>query len=370
MISCHVAGLFFLPMMPLLLGALALDFSLTPMELGALASVQLGCTAVGAMFLTRLARRHSCRTLVVCAVIVELLVTIGCVLSDSIATIAVLRVVSGFAQGMLLSGASAAAAISRKTERFFVYYNVALAIFAVAGLASGAAAIDHYGHSAGFALVAAVDILGLVLIYWGFPTFKIEQAPRGSDYELSLPSRSKQRSLFALVLFGAALAGSQTFIGRLGEWHGGSIQTVGVFLAAGWCLAIVTPFLILPLVRRWGGVVVLVAAYLFLAAIAITLFVTETLPYFLLAAALFTPAALFVEPLQFGVLGAIDPSGHLAALGPAAISIGSGAGPAIAGVVVMFWGPRSIGILSAVLLFLSIVLIFPLALNSYRTRSV
>jgi predicted MFS family arabinose efflux permease len=370
MISCHVAGLFFLPLMPLLLGALALDFSLTSVGLGAIGSLQLGCTALGAIFLARSGVRYSCRTLVICAIGVECLVNMGCILSESIATIAVLRALSGFAQGMLLSGASSGAAISRKTERLFVYYNVALAIFAVAGLAVGAWVIDDYGYSAGFALVAVVDLLALALIYWGFPEFKIEQSRQHSEVVAVSPASTNRKTLFALVLFGAALAGSQAFIGRLGEWHGGSIQIIGGFLAGGWCLAIVTPFLIAPLVRQLGGVMTLVAAYFFVTACAIALSLTQTLPYFLVAAALFTPAALLVEPLQFGVLGAIDRSGHLAALGPAAISIGSGTGPILAGVAVMFWGPGSVGVFAAVLFLLSVIMIFPRALNSYRIRSV
>jgi predicted MFS family arabinose efflux permease len=355
--------------MPVLLGALALDFTVTPFELGAIGSLQLGCTAVGALLLTRLGTRYSCRALVICAIAVELSVNMVCVLSESIATITALRGVSGMAQGMLLSAASAGAAISRKTERFFVYYSVALAIFAVAGLMAGAWAIGFYGYSAGFALFVAVDLLGLVLIYQGFPEFRIERALQRSDIVLVLPTSANLKTWFALILFGAALGGLQTFIGRLGEWHGGSIQTIGASLGVGWCLAIGTPFLILPLVRRWGGVMSLVAAYLFVTVCAVTLSVTETLAYFLIAAALFTPAAVFVEPLLFGVLGAIDRSGRLAALGPAALSIGSGVGPVVAGVVVKFWGLTSIGILAGSLLLLSVGALFPLAINAYRIRS-
>lgn len=370
MISCHVTGLFFLPLMPLLLGALAQDFSVSSLGLGIIGSVQLGCTAVGAIFLSRQGRCYSCRTLAIYAITIELLVNTGCVLSDSFTTVTVLRGVSGIAQGMLLAAASAGAAISHKTERFFVHYNVTLAIFAVAGLVVGAWVISDFGHAGGFALFAVVDFIGLALIYRGFPRFRIELAPRHSEAVPKSLTNTNLKIGFALILFGAALGGTQTFIERLGEWHGGSFQTIGNGLAAGWCLAIGAPFLILPMVRRWGGVTSLVVAYLLVIVSALALSATATLPYFLIAAAFFTPAALFVEPLLFGLLGVIDRTGRMAALGPAALSIGSGIGPAIAGVVVKFWGLSSIGVLAGSLLSLSFVCLLPLALNYYRIRSV
>jgi predicted MFS family arabinose efflux permease len=369
MISCHVMGLFFLPMMPLLLGSLAESFSLNPMDLGVLGSLQLGCTALGALLLTRLGTRWNCRKIILLAVVVELLVNVACMATGSITTIIALRGLSGLAQGMLLAGASGGAAISGRIERLFVLYNVALAVFAVLGVLMGSRLIELYGHSAGFMLFAVVDLLGLVLIFRGLPTFRIEPHTEKSEPSATSPKVSL-RPLLALVLFGAALAGTQTFIGRLGDWHGGSVRSVGEALAAGWCLAIITPFLVLPLVRRWGAVIPLVCTYFLVAAIALIISQAESLWLFLIAAALFVPAALFVEPLQFGILGASDPSGRLAALGPAAISVGSFLGPVLAGYVVGVWGQRSIGILAGFFLFLSIVALLPLAVSTYQRRAV
>lgn len=370
MVSCHVSGLIFLPMMPLLLGTLAEEFAVGPIRQGAIGSLQLGFTAIGAIVLTRLGALYSCRRLVLCALAGEMFINFCCMMSDSITTITVLRGMSGFTEGMLLAGASAGAAVSRRTERFFVFYTAALAIFAVIGLSLGAMAIQAYGYSAGFALFVALDMLGLVLIWKGFPTFKIERSAGSFDSAADSSYTANLRPLFAMGLFGVALAGTQTFIERLGDLHGGSIQIIGVFLSAGWCLAIGTPFLLLPLVRRWGALILIVGAYIFISTVAILLSITETLPFFLLAASLFTPAALFIEPLQFGVLGAIDPGGRLAALGPAAISVGSGIGPVLAGAVVGYWGLRAVGVLASVLLALSVVTLLPAVKKAYETVTV
>jgi predicted MFS family arabinose efflux permease len=366
MVSCHVSGLFFLPMMPLLFGALAQQFSIDPINLGAIGSLQLSCTAIGAIFLTRLGARYSVRVIVLCAIVGELMINLGCILSDSITTITLLRGVSGLTEGMLLAGASAGAAISRKTEHFFVNYTVALAMLAVTGLSLGAGAIQAYGYAAGFALFVFIDLIGLVLIYRGFPIFMIERNFGNAD-PISGPNFSTRLvPLFAMGLFGAALAGTQTFIGRLGDLHGGSIQAIGMALSAGWVLAVGTPFFILPLVRRWGGLLVLLGAYVFISMVAVALSITESFPLFLLAASLFTPAALFIEPLQFGVLGSIDPGGRLAAFGPAAISFGSGVGPVLAGAMVAYGGLRAVGVLGSVLLALSLAIFLPAAQKAYR----
>lgn len=364
MVSTHVAGLFFLPIMPLLLGAIASDFGATSTQLGTIATIQLSFTALGAALLSKLGSIYSCRTLVLLAVSTELLINITCTMVDSTVAITLLRAVSGLSQGVLLAAAAAIAAASQNTERIYATYNVLLAVFAVLGLLIVSRIIMQYGSAGGFLLFAAVDLLAFSFILKGFPNFFI----RTVQNESKQPHRTHVsfKPLLSLALFGAALAGTQTFIERLGSEHGGSVVVVGQYLAAGWCMAIFTPLLVVPLIRKWGGVLPLVGAYFFVALVSLALSLTTSLPLYLIAAALFTPSAVFIEPLQFGILGLSDRSGKLAALGPAAISVGSGVGPILAVGFVSVYGLKNIGFLACLLFLTSIFVLFPLAVKVYK----
>ncbi len=368
MILCHVSGLIFLPLMPVLFETLAQAYFLSPLQLGAIGSVQLGCTAIGAFLLTRLGAGISCRALVVVAITVELLVNSACVFLESIEIISVLRGVAGLAEGVLLAGASAGAVIKGRTAQYFVYYNIGLALFAVASLVGGAGVVQQFGYSAGFALIAVVNFTSLLLIYAGFPGFKLKQT---SDDEISniVDTHQLTKAFLALVFFGVALAGTQAFIGRFSESHGISVEAISFSLGVGWSIAILTPLLVMPLINRAGVVIPLIVGYLILFFIVVALSLLELPAMFLIVAALFTPTALFIQPLQFGVLGAIDPGGRLAALGPAAISVGSATGPVLVGVAVGFWGLGSVGIVAAGMLILSIVSLYPLMNISLTDRS-
>jgi len=370
MISCHVAGLFFLPLMPLLFGAISNDFNVSPIQLGTIGTIQLSCTAVGAILLSKLASVFNCRTLVLFAIIVELIVNLATAMTDSISSVILLRAISGLSQGVLLASAAAVSAKSGNPERIYSLYNSMLAVFAVLALSFGVGIIEQYGHVGGFLIIAAIDLLALVIIFTGFPQFFIRAKLVKSTIQNSTSSSLIFRPMLALALFGAALSGTQTFIERLGVLHGGSIVGIGQSLSAGWCLSIVAPFFVVPLIRKFGGMKPLIGAYIFVALVAFVLSLTSSLSLYLIAAALFTPSALFIESLQFGILGSIDNSGKLSALGPAAISIGSGVGPILAGSFVAVYGLKSIGVLACIFFLVSIFVLFSLAVKTYKKNIV
>ena len=217
-----------------------------------------------------------------------------------------------------------------------------------------------YGHAGVFTLFVVVNVLALCFIYVGFPHFilRTNSAPFCED-RVGIPKEGVQ-ALIALIFFGVALSGTQTFIERLGFWHGASLEVVATSLGWGWCIAIVTPFILIWLMRRCkDNLVLLLPAYTLIAGLAIILSLAQTTIVYLIAVALFTPFIMFIEPLQFGVLGQLDDTGRLAALGPAAISIGSGLGPLILGVLVNNFGLLSVGITAGSLLSISLLFLYP-----------
>ena len=367
MASCHIAGLFFLPMMPLVMGAFAEGLGANSIWLGTIASIQLGATAIGAFSFSKLSFRFSARYLVLCAIALEFLFNLATALSASLIEVAVLRGLSGITEGVLLAAAGAAAVLSRKTEKVFVFYNAGLAFIAVGFLFLGSKIIPLYGYAGGFALFCLIDFVALILIYRAMPDFNIGIEQKQNSLNVSM--HLKKKAFLALTFFGAALAGAQTFIERLGVWHGATVTAVGSALALGWCVAIISPFVVLPMIRRKGGVGLLVVAYILLITAALTLTLAASLPVYLFAAALFTPIVMVIEPIQFGVLGRVDSTGRLAALGPAAISVGSAIGPLVASASVGLFGLVSIGVLASSFIIVSILLLYPLAHQAYRVKN-
>jgi predicted MFS family arabinose efflux permease len=360
MISCHVAGLFFLPMMPLVMGAFVSDFSAQALSLGSIASAQLTTTALGAFSFTLIGARFSCRRVVLAAIACELLLNVATLMSSSFTELIILRGASGFAQGHLLAAAGACAALSQRTERNFALYNATLAIFAVVFLFVGSLVVPLFGHSGVFTLFVVVDVLALTFIYFGFPDFTLRVRQSSSLIRTASLPRAGVQAFIALIFFGVALSGTQTFVERLGFWHGAALDVIAISLGWGWCLAIVTPFLLIWLMRRYkDNLVLLLPSYTLIAGLAIILSLAQTTAVYLVAVALFTPLIMFIEPLQFGVLGQLDDTGRLAALGPAAISIGSGLGPLMLGSVVNTFGLLSVGITAGCLLMISLLFLYP-----------
>jgi predicted MFS family arabinose efflux permease len=365
MVSCHLAGLMFLPMTPLIMGSLATDFQATPTWLGTVASVQLVGTAVGAFLFSGLASHINARKLVIGAIGCELIVNLASAQADSLVELTLLRGMSGLAQGILLAAASATAVLAKKTSKIFVFYNVALAVLAVISIFIGSYIIPLFRFGAGFLLFFALDFGALLLILNGFPHFILPPRLRSGNYPSSPLSGVKIKAFLALAFFGVAIAGTQTFIERIGSWRGVEFETVAIFLALGWCLAVATPLLLVPLFKtKENYLVPLLVGYTSIVIVALTLSLVQPVSIYLLAAAIFIPLVMFLEPIQFGILGRLDETGRLAGLGPAAISIGAGVGPFLTSLSVKFFGLVSVGICASLMICVSLVFIYPLLIKA------
>jgi predicted MFS family arabinose efflux permease len=361
MVFCHLAGLIFLPMMPLIMGAVAISLGASATGVGTVASIQLAATAIGAFLFSGLGTFINGRVLVIGAISCELTLNIASAYSSSLVELAALRGFSGLAQGVLLAAASATAVLGKKTEKTFVFYNVALAVFAVVFLFIGSYVIPLFGFGAGFLLFSALDLVALLFILNGFPRFNLAPRTNSIYYSSSLLSGIWTKPFLAMAFFGVAIAGTQTFIERIGNWRGAEFKMVAVYLALGWCLAVVAPLIIAPLRNyRRKSLAPLIFGYSSMVIVALTLSMVQPVAIYLLAAALFTPLIMFIQPLQFGVLGRLDDTGRLAAIGSAAISIGSGLGPLLASLSVKLFGLVSVGIFASLMIIMSLVFLYPL----------
>lgn len=362
LIACHVAGLIFLPAMPMVMGAFVNDFAASSEWLGRIASLQLMATACGAFCFSVLGRRSNCRLLVILALACEILINIATINAGGVVSLLILRGFSGFFQGTLLAAAGAGATLSKCTEKTFALYNIALAVFAVVVLICGATVVPQYGNAGVFGIIICVDMLALGVVIRQFPTFRLI---RKEDNSPPLGIRAIPgafRVLLALGLFGIGLSGTQTFMERLGFYHGTTLDVMAIALALGWCLAVFSPFILLwnrHTQRRISGV--LLVSYAGIAILALMLSYAPISYVYLMAMALFTPVIMFIEPLQFGVLGRLDGSGRLAALGPAAISIGCGAGPLVTSIMVSRFSLLVVGLFACALFLLSFLLLFPVS---------
>lgn len=245
LIACHVAGLIFLPAMPMVMGAFVNDFAASSEWLGRIASLQLMATACGAFCFSVLGRRSNCRLLVILALACEILINIATINAGGVVSLLILRGFSGFFQGTLLAAAGAGATLSKCTEKTFALYNIALAVFAVVVLICGATVVPQYGNAGVFGIIICVDMLALGVVIRQFPTFRLI---RKEDNSPPLGIRAIPgafRVLLALGLFGIGLSGTQTFMERLGFYHGTTLDVMAIALALGWCLAVFSPFILL-----------------------------------------------------------------------------------------------------------------------------
>lgn len=360
LIACHVAGLIFLPAMPLVMGAFVSDFAANSDWLGRIASMQLMTTACGALCFSVLGSKWNCRTMVLLALCIETGLNLATALADSIFVLLWLRGLSGFAQGILLAAAGAGAALATRTEKTYALYNIVLALFAVVVLISGAGLVKQYGNKGVFGLIVCVDILAFLVMLQYFPSFQFKQKATQLSIERKKVQPGALQVLFALGLFGIALSGTKTFMERLSFFHGTNLEVMAFALALGWSTAVVSPFFLVIFCDTYQRVRrMLILAYMGVALLAFLLAFAPIPSIFLIAMGLFTPVVMFIEPLQFGVLGRLDSSGRLAALGPAAISVGCGIGPLLASEVVSRFSLVGVGILACGLFLISFILLYP-----------
>ncbi|NIB42300.1 MFS transporter [Pseudomaricurvus alkylphenolicus] len=365
-ICMWVSGQAWVPLLPLLIGAITTKFALDLSTAGFVAAAQILCGAFGAFAMSRLLGKFNARYMAVIAITVAMLGNILAALAPALSLFFLSRVISGLAEGCLMALASGAAAVSTRTEHVFSTYKISFGLYAVIGLLIAPGLITEFELLGGYGLIFGVNVVTLVFAWSAFP--KTIGAPQTENTET--PRKNSQYSrLFvfalcsAIVLSVVGVMGLQAFIERIGaEVIHLEAQTIGNILAGAAAASILSPLLVMYLVKKGFGRALpfTIAATINIVAVAL-LGVNGTPLFFVIAALAIMPFVLFTQPYQIGLLADLDPSGKLAAAAPGFFGLGAAIGAPLAGAFSEQFGLINITFLAAALTFVSYLIIVNIA---------
>ena len=351
--------------MPLLLGAVIDQLNLTASEAGLLGTIELAGVAIAATATAPIVARRSRAVLAMLGCVLAAIGQLMAVQVDTLALLALSRVVAGAGMGVAAAAAQAAVAAEAHPDRLFGIFFAAFTPLAALLLLALPYLIAARGYGAGYAVLAAISLLAIPLAIWLPPPpiageTRITRLVRAPHRAVAIPA------LFAVALIAASDLGIWTFIERIGSRAGLAQKDIGLALGsatlAGSASAAVAAWLgtrvgrTLPIVVSFGSMVVVAVA------LANSSAVTTYVPLVIVWS-----ASVFVAyTYALGTLAAADVSGRWSAAAAGARSAGAALGPVAAGLAVTSNGYEGAGLLVSAWCALALILFVPLATQLSR----
>ncbi|MEX1146747.1 MAG: MFS transporter [Sphingomonadales bacterium] len=316
--------------MPLWIGAIIDDLSLTQSAAGTVASVEFAAVAVVSIIVALQVQRFKALPTVMVGMALLLSGNLLAAFADSAATLTTWRVMAGCGKGLVVAITFSLAAGTIHPTRTFAMLNGAYALFSMIFYLSVPPFIAMSGASGAFLMMAGVAAVGGVMLFW-FP----DRPMKASELQkLSLRDVPVfgYVALAALIILWIGHNAVWTFIERLGTRVDLTIGQIGMVLSVSAFLTIGGPALARIIDTRWGHTnpIVLATALKILAVLALvyvplTWVYASMVPVFLIL-------ALFIVPYVMGILSLADPAGRLAAASSAAMTAGGSLGALVGGV--------------------------------------
>jgi hypothetical protein len=359
-LAVGTVGVLMVGIQPILLGELVEARQVTLEGVGLVAMGEIIALGLGVVLGDALLSWSRLRLITIvaalCAAALDLL-TLGA--SGDVQMLAV-RAAAGLAEGVLVWGATGVVVRTANPARlggvFFVVQTLAQALL---GAAMALFVIPHGGWKAGFAALAAVSLLPLLLAFVQPRRLAPLVPSAASGFRWSVPTALPLAVAFLQL---ATLGAFWAYLEPLGKLAGLDSRAAQTLISGVLVAQVIGGSVAAFGVRRLPVVPTLVAASLVLAATTATV---HQLPAgrtgeFALACAVFGFVWLFMLPFHIGLAFRADASGRLAMLVPAAQLLGSAFGPLVASLMVQGDEAGAVPLVSA---GFALAALLPLALS-------
>ena len=352
--------------LPAFVGALADTFGFSEGQLGLLASADLIGMSVAAATGLYWVPRWSWRRVTTGALVVVVLGNLASTLLTTFATLISLRVVVGFAGGMIMAIVMSYMARRDDPNRAAAILFICQVSFIVIALASLPPVVAVHGVDAIFVILAALtSVLFLFIsrIPVGAPTL---------DAQLLSVNASPLPGIIVLAsmaLFFVTQAGLWGFVELMGEGRGISPGEVGAALALSTLVSLGGPIYGATVGERYGRKIPLVfSALVQFIAMAGLFFLDYGFIEFLVILSLYQLGWNLPLSYQFSVMVHTDLTRRLVVLVPSLQGFGIALGPMIMGFGVEAYGYAAVPIIAALFLVLYCFAILPFSGVSAATR--
>ncbi|ASV38903.1 MFS transporter [Pseudomonas sp. NS1(2017)] len=340
---------------PAVAAQLAVQWQLSPAQIGDLFSIELGAMSLATLPAFWWLRCVNWRVAALAAAVLFIAANLLSTLADTYAQLLILRLFSALAGGSLMIICLASAATTANPSRVYGLWVMGQLIVGAVGLAVLPGLFERYGLQSGYLILAGMMALLLPLVR-GFPC--AHAAPQAIRTAVTGTRVKAVLGVAAVLAFYISLGGVWTFIGALGASAGISAQHSGEILAIATVMGIAGAACASLIGARLPRLSLLLAGYALMAAAVLLLLGQPTLVRFALAALLFKFAWTFILPLILACLADLDHSGKLMNASNLVIGGGLAIGPAIAGRLIEASGGFAVLLVGgAVITLLSLVLI-------------
>ena len=335
---------------PVMIGVLIDDLSMSEAEVGVLGTIELLAVALAALAATPLAGKVSNRRLALCGCLLAIIAQFLSAAVDSLYLLAGLRFIAGAGLGLAYAAAAMAAAAAANPDRV-LGYGVTAGLLALVVLLPGLVkVITAAGYKGGYVALGVLVIFLLPVMGWlDRGTLRPQEPGRAP----ALPERPLVGLLLCIALFNIGSGAIWSFSERIGQQAGLSLEETGFIIAAGAFSGVAGSLFAGWLGDRWGR-----------RRPVLTALVVAGLGYMILAGAadrasyitgvnLYWVTYMFLLPLMIGAGAAMDAGGRAATLAAGTISLTFALGPACGGYIATWFSYAAIGWFSCALCLLA-----------------
>jgi predicted MFS family arabinose efflux permease len=347
---------------PVLVGLLVDERHLSQRLAGLVSTIEMSGFAVGALACAWLARRISWYRLLAIALLAGSLANVLCGLTTSTPTLMCLRFVPGFAAGLALSLATAAASRSPTAERSYGVIFACVLVYPVVILRLLPVAIHTWGVPGFFTVIACVQLFALLAMWWlPPPAFASHTRANLPAPAPRLLGSAKLAILAATAFLYAGHTAIWTYEERMGVALGVDSATVIQFLGTASAFGILGAVIAALQRERLGQIWPQIISLIISVAATVTIVFSSTYSGYQVSAILIVLAWFYGAPYVNALAARLDPSGTVAAWSGGMFALGLATGPLLAATIVGDGSYSRIGIVAACMYACCLLLLLPVA---------
>ena len=352
---CVVGGAAFL-IMPVFIGAAAVQFALNESQVGYLASAVMIGSVMSSIAAVFWIRRINWRKAMLFALVILATGHVCAISSPDYASLLMSVILAGLGGGAVYSLALVILSDNDSPDRVFGYSVAAQVSFQVIGLLVFPSFIAEGGLDSLLKILLVMVLLSLFLLRWIPVAGKVVEL----SSILQLFSQPKVvYALFGCLFFFFNVGCFWAFIERMGDAAGYSAQLIGNSLAAGVAVGIAGSLCASFLGDRFGRLSQLFISAIGTVVAVVLLSSSQAVFIYVIAVAIYNFVWNYSLTYQYALVNAVDDTGRGVAIVPAFHTIGLVLGPAIAGMLVSANNFIAINILVAISVVISFLFFIP-----------
>ena len=351
-------GATFILSLPIWVGAIVEDYSLSERSGGFIGSIELGGVAISMLLFSRYVHLVNKRSVSLVAAVVAIAGNLVAALADPLPLVVALRALVGLSLGAVVTCSLSTAAGTSHAQRTFSIMEISLALMASAFYYFVAGPAESYGSSGVFGTLV-VALLICVPFFIFLPTERFADA-RPADVPGRLGA-TEWSGMCGHALVFVAMFSFWTFVERIGSALQMSMGTVGPILSAAFIIALAGPATAPWVVRTFGRRLPVATAILVMAAFGLLLTHASSVLVYGAAVIVIKTFFLFYSVVTNGLFASLDPSGKMNGMGLAFAVVGTSMGPSYGGLVLTDQKYALLGWFALLPWLMGLVLLLPAA---------